>query len=115
MNGKQMLAGAIGSMLLAVIAQPVMAGSKSLHHDSHGKRYVHFQKSAPSIGYTSPVRRLHGVGTFSRSVWAISSTESASAREPAPRATIIEVDDYYFNRFDPCSYEERVCVIRGGR
>jgi hypothetical protein len=35
-----------------------------------------------------------------------------SRPQPAPIAKIIQVDDRYFRRSDPCSYESGVCVIR---
>lgn len=128
---KHVLAGALASTLLAAMALPAAGGNdwhdgyhgySSHGHDlrghdlsRHGERghgRADTRKLTPSIGYTTPVTRVRGVGTFSRSVWVIHNEGKPDRLQPAPKATIIKVDDRYFRRSDPCSYESGVCVIR---
>lgn len=131
MIGKHVLAGALASTLLATMALPAAGGNDwhdgsrgySPHgrdlrgqqfggHAAPGHGHPDSRKLTRSIGYTSPVTRVRGVGTFSRSVWVINTTENVDRPRPAPKATIIKVDDRYFRHSDPCSYESGVCVIR---
>ena len=114
---KQLLAGALASTVLAAMALPVAASGNDWQNDyrGHGARghgHPDSRKFSRSIGYTTPVTHVRGVGTFSRSVWVIHGIEKMSRPQPAPIAKIIQVDDRYFHRSDPCSYESGVCVIR---
>lgn len=114
---KQLLAGALASTLLAAMALPVAASGNDWQngyrgHGARGYGHPDSRKFSRSIGYTTPVTHVRGVGTFSRSVWVIHGIEKTSRPQPAPIAKIIQVDDRYFRRSDPCSYESGVCVIR---
>lgn len=118
---KHVLAGALASTLLAAMALPAAGGNDwhdgfrgySPHgRDLRGHGHTDSRKFTQPIGYTTPVTRVRGVGTFSRSVWVIHSEGTLDRLLSAPKATIIKVDDRYFRRSDPCSYESGVCVIR---
>lgn len=100
--------------MLFVSTLPAHAGSRSWTGGSDGYGYHFYHKRGPSIGYTTPVSRIRGVGTFSRSVWAISRYDQAERSALAPLATIIHVDPSTF-RSKACSYEAGVCVVRAER
>lgn len=110
------------------VASPQISSAEGGYNSSrHGGGYHHF-KPRPSGGYTNPVSRIRGVGTFSSSSWALdldrllegSVTRYLSAGpELAPKAKIIHVDSTLSAKsWEPrnaCSYEAGVCVIRGGQ
>ncbi|MCJ8520200.1 hypothetical protein ABID21_003291 [Pseudorhizobium tarimense] len=107
------IAAALAPMLF-VSTLPAHAESRSWTGGSHGYGYHHYHKSRSPVGYTTPVARVREVGTFSRSVWAISRYEQAERSALAPLATIIHVDPSSFGS-SACSYEAGVCVVRAER
>ena len=117
MTGKTLFASTALSALVVATAWPAAAGN-SWNSSSYGYGQHHI-RTTPSIGYTSPVTRLHG-SSFSRSVWVINSNRAKTAVNPvlAPKATIIHVRSETHLRGssqeDACAYEAGVCVIRAG-
>lgn len=108
---------AIAAALLPLLVAPTsssFAGSSEWAGTSRGYGYHQHRYNRPSIGYTTPVSRIRGLGTFSRSVWAISRYDRARRSALAPLATIIHVDPSTF-RSGGCSYEAGVCVVRADR
>ncbi|WP_029617460.1 hypothetical protein [Pseudorhizobium marinum] len=118
MIGKQLLLVALASGLFGMMELPAIAGGNdwrdggSRGHSLRDHGHSDFRNLGRSIGYTTPVTHVPGVGTFSRSVWVIRRTEKVDRPQPAPKATIIQVDESYLRRSDPCSCESGVCVIR---
>ena len=114
MTRKRMAVLLSASMLLAAGASPAAAGSDGWKGGLRGYGHFHVARSGSAIGYTTPVLRVRGVGTFSRSVWTIGHWEASELPRLAPKAKVILVDDKYLARSGGCSYEAGVCVVRAG-
>lgn len=115
MSGTRIIGKAFAVGLLMAAASPVSAGD-GWHGSSRG--FDHHHHVMPTVGYTTPVTRVAGVGTFSRSVWAISREDMGNppGASFAPKASIIHVDGKMrsgsASPSSACSYEAGVCVIR---
>ena len=123
MTPNQITSTLLAAILLALPACSAPAGDYNSSH-RHGGYHA---KWRPSIGYTNPVSRIRGVGTFSSSSWAFNLDRVAgsirdyriSGPQLAPKAKVIDVESEppggFFNPRNACSYEMGVCVIRGDR
>lgn len=117
MSGKHVVWKAVAAALLIAAAAPASAGD-GWSSSTRGFGHQHHQRFGPTVGYTTPVTRVAGVGTFSRSVWVLNRDHMGTSATPplAPRAKIIDVDSAMrsgsTSPSSACSYEAGVCVIR---
>lgn len=113
------------ALLAAALALTAASASAGDYNSSRRGGGYHHVKTRPSIGYTNPVTRIRGVGTFASSSWAFNLDRLGDSirdfpiggPQLAPRAKVIDVesDIGLLAPRNACSYEAGVCVIRGDR
>ena len=118
MSGKHFVGRILVSLAVAAAVAWPVAAADGWNNSYRGSGYQYHYRSGPFIGSTTPVSRLRGVGTFSRSVWVIDRNRLKARQAPvlAPKATIIHVSSglKLGGLSNACSYEAGVCVIRAG-
>ncbi len=115
MSGKHFAGRIFASLAVAAAMAWPVAAADGWNSSYRGSDYQYHYRSGPFIGSTTPVSRLRGVGSFSRSVWVI-DRDRLKAPILAPKATILHVSSSFRlgALSNACSYEAGVCVIRAG-